>query len=182
LHWLDGDGYVLAFSFPGDGGEPAIRSRYVDTHERVAEQAAGRVLYRNTFGTQPLSRLNAGDIGLKNPANTNVVYWGGKLLALWEAGAPYELLPGSLETVGPADLDGWVAVGRCPSSTGIVELDAALGFGAAHTAHPHVIQTAEGASRLASWKWQSKVSLTGGTSLCAEFREFDENWAVKSGR
>ncbi len=46
------------------------------------------MLYRNTFGTQPRKPLgplqNAFDLYLKNPANTNVVLWGNRLLALWE--------------------------------------------------------------------------------------------------
>ena len=72
-HWLDGDGYAMAFTFEGGSdGCVTFQSRYVATPERVAEQDAGKVLYRNTFGTQP-EGINFGDINLKNPANTNVV-------------------------------------------------------------------------------------------------------------
>lgn len=35
-----------------------------------------------------------------------MVYWGGKLLALWEAGLPHELDPDTLETRGMTDLGG----------------------------------------------------------------------------
>ncbi len=54
--------------------------------ELEAELAADKVLYRNTFGTQPSGGplANAFNLHLKNPANTNAVLWGGKLLALWE--------------------------------------------------------------------------------------------------
>ncbi len=54
--------------------------------EFVKEQKADRVLFRNTFGTQPLggAATNAFNLRLKNPANTNVVEWGNRLLALWE--------------------------------------------------------------------------------------------------
>eukprot|EP00873_Tetraselmis_striata_P027205 jgi/Tetstr1/447469/TSEL_003726.t1 len=180
-HWLDGDGYVLAFSFPGAGKEARLQTRYVATKERQAELEAGKVLYRNTFGTQPTGRINAGDITLKNPANTNVIYWGGKLLALWEAGCPYELDPRSLDTIGPTSLDGWVALGNCPSSTGSDELDKKLGFGSAHTAHPHVVPAPEG-QRLVSWKWQSTVKIPGGTALNAQFREYDADWNILSSR
>ena len=52
------------------------------------EEQANAVLFRNTFGTQPKRALgplqNAFDLYLKNPANTNVVLWGERLLALWE--------------------------------------------------------------------------------------------------
>lgn len=56
--------------------------------ELEKEAEAGAVLYRNTFGTQPRKPWgplqNAFDLYLKNPANTNVVLWGDRLLALWE--------------------------------------------------------------------------------------------------
>ena len=55
-------------------------------------------MHRNTFGTQraggPLA--NAFDLQLKNPANTNVIEWGGRLLSLWEVRAfLHEPLPES---------------------------------------------------------------------------------------
>jgi all-trans-8'-apo-beta-carotenal 15,15'-oxygenase len=54
--------------------------------EFVKEQKADRILFRNTFGTQPQggAATNAFNLRLKNPANTNVVEWGNRLLALWE--------------------------------------------------------------------------------------------------
>lgn len=56
--------------------------------ELEKEAEADAVLYRNTFGTQPRKPWgplqNAFDLYLKNPANTNVVLWGNRLLALWE--------------------------------------------------------------------------------------------------
>ena len=68
----------------------------------MAEQKAGKILYRGTFGTQkPGGWLaNIFDFKLKNIANTNVIYWGGKLLALWEGGEAYRLDPYTLETLG----------------------------------------------------------------------------------
>ena len=53
------------------------------------EDAAEAIRYRNTFGTQRAGGAiaNAFDIRLKNPANTNVIEWGGRLLSLWEVGA-----------------------------------------------------------------------------------------------
>lgn len=41
---------------------------------------------------------------MKNVANTSVVWWGGRLLCLWEGGEPYEIDPQSLDTIGPIDL------------------------------------------------------------------------------
>ncbi|KAK9837122.1 hypothetical protein WJX81_004609 [Elliptochloris bilobata] len=182
-HPLDGDGYVTAFSFNADG-RVHFRSRFVRTRELAAEQAAGAPLYRATFGTArpggPLS--NALDIRLKNPANTNVLLWGAvphtRLLALWEAGPPYELDPHTLETKagGPSSLDGWVRAGKAPSTTGSFVLDRALELGSALTAHPHIDPPAPGRSaRLALWKWQSQMTVTG-SCMRIDVVEYDEAW------
>ena len=95
---LDGDGMILKFSFGGDAAgdaEPAcrVRGRFVRTHWYEEEAASGEVRYRNTFGTQSrgfgggrgLLGSSALDLELKNVANTNAQWWGGRLLALWEA-------------------------------------------------------------------------------------------------
>jgi all-trans-8'-apo-beta-carotenal 15,15'-oxygenase len=70
--------------------------------------------YRGVFGTQkPGGWLaNAFDLRLKNIANTNVIYWGGKLLALWEAADPHRLDPHTLETLGKDSLNGVLADGE----------------------------------------------------------------------
>ena len=54
--------------------------------EFLQEEKENQVLYRNTFGTQRSGGAlrNAFDLKLKNPANTNVLSWGNRLLALWE--------------------------------------------------------------------------------------------------
>ena len=60
--------------------------------ELIHEEKASAIRYRNTFGTQRVGGFiaNAFDLYLKNPANTNVVEWGKRLLALWEVGyIPY---------------------------------------------------------------------------------------------
>lgn len=52
-------------------------------------QAAGRPLFRNAFtrGSPDGSPLfNPLDLNFKNVANTGVLYWGGRLWALWEVG------------------------------------------------------------------------------------------------
>jgi len=179
-HWLDGDGYIMAFTF--QEGRVHFKSKYVETEERQEEQRAGKVLYRNTFGTQP-EGLNAGNVVLKNPANTNVVLWGDRLFALWEAGCPYELDPATLETLGKSSMDGWVAVGKTPTSSGSKAVDQALGFGDAHTAHPHVVADKDGSQRLVAWKWNSVMDpLTATSAVQAEFKEFDEQWNPISSR
>jgi all-trans-8'-apo-beta-carotenal 15,15'-oxygenase len=97
---------ICAFTFKN--GRCHFRNRFVRTEEYMAEQKAGRMLYRGVFGTQkPGGWLaNIFDLKMKNIANTNVIYWGGKLLALWEAARPYRLEPHSLETIGLDNFDG----------------------------------------------------------------------------
>lgn len=105
-HPFDGDGMVCAITF--QNGRVHFRNRFVRTEGYVAERKAGKILYRGVFGTQkPGGWLgNAFDLKLKNIANTNVIYWGDKLLALWEAAEPYRLDPATLETLGLDYLDG----------------------------------------------------------------------------
>ncbi|MCU0494491.1 MAG: carotenoid oxygenase family protein [Chloroflexaceae bacterium] len=110
-HPFDGDGLVSSFAFAN--GRCHYRSRFVQTEGYRAERAAGKILYRGVFGTQrPGGWLaNMLDLGLKNVANTNVIYWGGKLLALWEAAEPYRLDPATLETLGLDRLEGLLQPG-----------------------------------------------------------------------
>lgn len=105
-HPFDGDGMVSAISF--NEGKAHLRSTFVKTKGYVEEQKTGKILYRGVFGTQkPGGWLsNFGDLKLKNIANTNIIYWGGKLLALWEAAEPHRLDPRTLETMGIDYLDG----------------------------------------------------------------------------
>ncbi|MGL5082809.1 MAG: carotenoid oxygenase family protein [Microcoleaceae cyanobacterium] len=105
-HPFDGDGMISAIKF--SQGRAHYRNRHVRTQGYVEEQKAGKILYRGVFGTQKPGGVlaNIFDLRLKNIANTQVIYWGGKLLALWEAAEPHRLDPGSLETFGLDDLDG----------------------------------------------------------------------------
>lgn len=108
-HPFDGDGMVCAITLTA--GKAHFRNRYVRTEGFVAEQAAGRILYRGVFGTRkPGGWLaNLLDQRLKNIANTQVIYWGDRLLALWEAALPYRLDPATLETLGTETLNGVLA-------------------------------------------------------------------------
>ncbi|MGQ4645820.1 carotenoid oxygenase family protein [Lyngbya aestuarii] len=110
-HPFDGDGMVCAIAF--DAGRVHFRNRFVRTAGFLAEQKAGKILYRGVFGTQkPGGWLaNALDFQTKNIANTNVIYWGSKLLALWEAAEPHRLDPKTLETLDKENLDGILAEG-----------------------------------------------------------------------
>ncbi|NDJ18091.1 carotenoid oxygenase family protein [Myxacorys almedinensis] len=110
-HPFDGDGMICAIAFKD--GRAHFRNRFVKTEGYLAEQEAGKILYRGVFGTQkPGGWLaNAFDTRIKNIANTQVLYWGGKLLALWEAAEPHRLDPQTLETVGQEYFDGVLSPG-----------------------------------------------------------------------
>jgi all-trans-8'-apo-beta-carotenal 15,15'-oxygenase len=101
----------------GDG-RVHYRNRFVRTEGYVAEQESGKMLYRGVFGTQKPGGWinNIFDLKVKNIANTNVIYWGNKLLALWEAGLPHRLDPATLETMGLDDLDGLLKDVGCISA------------------------------------------------------------------
>ncbi|MGB3239509.1 MAG: carotenoid oxygenase family protein [Geitlerinemataceae cyanobacterium] len=105
-HPFDGDGMICSIAFAQ--GRAYFRNRFVETEGYLAEKKAGKLLYRGVFGTQKSGGwlANLFDLKLKNIANTNVIYWGGKLLALWEAALPHSLDPHTLETRGLENLDG----------------------------------------------------------------------------
>ncbi len=105
-HPFDGDGMISAIHF--SNGRAHYRNRFVRTQAFLEEQQAGRILYRGVFGTQkPGGWLaNAFDLRRKNIANTHIIYWGEKLLALWEAAEPHRLHPETLETIGLDYLEG----------------------------------------------------------------------------
>ncbi|MEI6030614.1 MAG: carotenoid oxygenase family protein [Synechococcaceae cyanobacterium ELA739] len=119
-HWVhhpfDGDGMITALRFEGGGVQ--LSNRFVRTEGWLAEEKAGKPLYRGVFGTQkpggPLA--NAFDLRLKNIANTHVVRLGDQLLALWEASSPHALDPGTLETKGISLLDGVLKPGEAFSA------------------------------------------------------------------
>lgn len=111
-HPFDGDGMISRITFTN--GRAHYRNRFVRTKAYLEEQKAGKILYRGVFGTQkPGGWLaNAFDFNLKNIANTNVIYWGGKLLALWEAADPHKLDPQTLETLGKEHFNGVLSEGE----------------------------------------------------------------------
>jgi len=124
-HPFDGDGHVVRIDIGARGAR--YTNRFVRTPEWVAEEAAGRMRYRG-FGTNLPGGI-AGNLlrPFKNAANTNVVWHGGRLLALWEGGLPHRLDPGTLATLGPDDYQGRLRdEGRRRSSP--------LPF----SAHPHI--------------------------------------------
>ena len=146
-HPFDGDGFLVSVALRGS--RAFFRSRFVETEGFRAEEVSGEILFRNTFGTQrkwsrpELERAlaNFGDSSQKNVANTNVILWQGKLLALWEASQPHRVDPRSLKTLGLETLDGLLKEGL-PFATGVGWLDQLLESnpdfnGDPLSAHPH---------------------------------------------
>ena len=115
-HPFDGDGMISRITFTN--GRAHFRNRFVQTAGYLAEQKAGKILYRGVFGTQkPGGWLaNIFDLKIINIANTNVIYWGKKLLALWEAAEPYSLNPQTLETLGNEYFNGVLSKGEAFSA------------------------------------------------------------------
>lgn len=100
--FLNGDGMVSFFRF--DDGRVDFRCRYVQTPKFLAERAAGRSLfgaYRNPYTDDPsVCGISRGT------ANTNVLWHGGRMLALKEDSHPVEIDPLTLETIGTYDFGG----------------------------------------------------------------------------
>jgi carotenoid cleavage dioxygenase len=101
-HWFDGDGMIHSIRI--ENGRAFYRNRYVRSGGLCEEQAAGRALFP---GLLTLSATEAPRF--KNTANTNIVFHGGKLLALVESSLPTELAPCTLETIGVYDFAGRLA-------------------------------------------------------------------------
>ncbi|MEU6371608.1 carotenoid oxygenase family protein [Streptomyces sp. NPDC046909] len=103
--FLNGDGMVTKIRIKD--GHADLRTRFVRTERFLAERKARRGLvgaYRNWYTDDP----SVPDLDLANNANTAVVWHAGKLLALKEAGLPYELDPHTLETKGIYDFNGQI--------------------------------------------------------------------------
>lgn len=84
---------VVALTF--DGGHAHLRSRFVATRNRIEEHHQKAFVYRGQMGTHPNSALKDTALLIKswlslrwpklnyrNPSNTNVFYWGGKVCLL----------------------------------------------------------------------------------------------------
>lgn len=95
-HWFDGDGMVHGVHI--QDGEASYRNRYIRTSGFEQERQAGRALFGGL--------LEPSQEGFKNVANTALVWYHDRLLALWEGGEPYAMDVPSLETIGPHTFNG----------------------------------------------------------------------------
>ena len=104
--WFDGDGMVHGVDF--EGGRATYRNRYVRTRGLQGDLEAGRTRSRGIL--EPFDPSVARPD--KDTANTDLVAWNGKLLALWWLGGePYEIATPSLETVGATHFGGSLRCG-----------------------------------------------------------------------
>lgn len=112
-HFFDGDALVTSVTF--NKGEVTGNSRFIQTDERKAEIAEGKMLYHD-YGTSSPHRAK----GFKNSPNIHFVKINNEFLALSEASHPYAVDPQNLETKGVYDFSS--------------QLDKNMSF----TAHPKV--------------------------------------------
>jgi all-trans-8'-apo-beta-carotenal 15,15'-oxygenase len=108
---------ICAISFL-PGGQIHFRSRFVRSKHRQEEEKQRKLLYRGQMGTTPTSvwqdmYRTAKDLIFgtqtplmyRNPSNTNVYYWGGKVVSCYETSLPYVLDPTNLYTKGLDDFN-----------------------------------------------------------------------------
>ena len=101
-HWFGGDGMLHKFHIAD--GRVSYRNRWARTVKWKLEHEAGEALY-SPFNPMDNDSRVAG-VETDGLANTNVVWHGGKLLALEEGHEPFVMDPESLESVGAWDFDG----------------------------------------------------------------------------
>ena len=101
-HWFGGDGMIHGFHI--ENGRVSYKNRWARTVKWETERKAGESLFGvfNPMDNDP--RV----MGIKTNgiANTNIIWHGGKLLALVESNAPFELDPDTLESKGSWDFGG----------------------------------------------------------------------------
>jgi carotenoid cleavage dioxygenase len=102
-HWFVGDGMLHAFHL--ENGRASYRNRWVRTPKWQAEHDAGRALFSG-FGGRKLPDAPPVDVKDTGVANTNIIFHGGRLLALEEGHLPTEIEPGTLNSRGTCNYDG----------------------------------------------------------------------------
>ena len=101
-HPFDGDGMVHGVYFRD--GQASYRNRWVRTAALVDERARGRSISPGVMGPFDYS---VSPFGIKDTANTDLVYYRDQLLALWyNAGNPCALHGRSLDTRQPFHIPG----------------------------------------------------------------------------
>lgn len=117
-HWFDGDGMLHAVQF--EDGRAAYTNRWVRTAAFLAEEKAGKSLWRGVSERPDFTNPSG---PFKDSSNTDVVYHGGRLLSLWWlGGAAYVVKLPNLETCGT---ETWG--GKMPTVSAHPKVDAVTG-------------------------------------------------------
>ena len=110
LHPFDGHGLMRRLTFQPDG--IAFKSRFIETESFKYERKKGKVSYRGIGGLPYESKFkNWRAREHKNPANTCVRPWQGKILCGYEGGWPHRMSPENLETEGLENFGGTLPKG-----------------------------------------------------------------------
>lgn len=99
LHLFDGDGHVHALRI--DDGRAFYTGRVVEHPSTLRERAEGRFCM-DSIGVKVADPVDP----FRIQPNTNVVFHGGKLMAMVENAVPFEIDPRTLAPVGPNDFQG----------------------------------------------------------------------------
>ena len=106
---FDGDGMAVTFCFPGGGRPPFVANRFIRTADFLAEQEAGKMIFKGAFSVGNPSGAgfyNPFDFSIKKVANTGIVNWAGRIMALYERDLQYQLTAPDLRTTGRTDAGG----------------------------------------------------------------------------
>jgi carotenoid cleavage dioxygenase len=104
-HWFDGDGMLHAVRFRD--GAASYRNRWVRTRGFGAEDGAATALFNGVMENPAANPALGLRLPLKDSANTDLVWFRDRVLALWYlAGEPYALDAATLETIGVDDFAG----------------------------------------------------------------------------
>lgn len=120
-HWFDGDGMLHALTFDERGAW--YRNKYVRTPKYLDETAAQKIVHRSFGHNAPGGILKNFGRQPANCANTSLTWHGGRLLALWEGGRPWQLDPVTLDTVGEFNFDGKLGMLDAFSAHGKIDPD-----------------------------------------------------------
>lgn len=99
-HWFDGEGLCVMVELAGGAATATVR--YVADEARADYAALGRLGVAPSFVRRLRSVWSWRDYA--NLANTALLFWGERLFALYEAAAPVEIDPDTLDVVGETDL------------------------------------------------------------------------------
>ncbi|MGB3512356.1 MAG: carotenoid oxygenase family protein [Microcoleaceae cyanobacterium] len=99
-HWFDGDGMLHGVRI--SDGKASYSNRYVRTNKFQIEKQQGKAVWGGLLEPPQQNNPHGTDT---NRANTALVYHAGHFLALWEAGAPYNIQLPELSTIGKHTFD-----------------------------------------------------------------------------